>query len=112
MSTAQSAHIVTIIDNLEDRVKASINGDVLPRDAVEALDIVNHALTFVRHARGLELWREVLWHRRIPDEVKRALVEMIEYLLDALSRGELNEVSRVCDCLQVLLNPADEYSRM
>lgn len=103
MST-DSAHIAGVVQNIEDRIKAHRKGAILQRDTVEAIDIVHHAVTFVGHPRALELWREALWERRLARGAKQAIIEMLEYLLEAVARGEFSAVSRICDCLYVLLD--------
>jgi hypothetical protein len=87
---------------LELRIQRQPTAGTLDREAVEALDVVSHALAFVRHPRALELWREALWGRRLTHEVRRAVAQMLEYLTDALVQGRSEEVSRICDCLHVV----------
>jgi hypothetical protein len=95
--------IADLVQALERRLQRPATAGVLDRETVEALDVVNHALDFVRHPRGLDLWREALWERRLPEEARQAVVRMLEYLADALAQGKREEVSRICDCLHVIV---------
>jgi hypothetical protein len=95
--------IADLVQELERRLRHPPIAGMLDREAVEALDVVNHALAFVRHARALELWREALWTRRLAGETRQAVVQMLEYLADALAQGRGEEVSRICDCLHAVV---------
>ena len=46
-------------------------GGRLDRETVEALDVVTHALVFVGHPHGLDLWRDALWGRRLSAGARR-----------------------------------------
>jgi hypothetical protein len=92
-----------VVDDLASQLRRPAPAGVLDREAVEALDVVTHALAFVRHPRALELWRETLRERELSDEVRQAMVRMLEYLATAVAEGRTEEVSRICDCLQVVV---------
>lgn len=73
-------------------------------NVVLALDIVRHALEFSHTPDALALWREALWHRRLRPEARVAVLEMLEYALEAAARGELTAITNICDCLQQILS--------
>lgn len=102
------SHFVEIVDRLERHIsERPATGSIGP-ETVEALDVLNHALVFASHPRALELWREALWNGRLLNGARQAIVVMFEYLAEATARGESEEVSRICDCLQVFVEPTLE----
>ncbi len=107
MAYSQQAHIDNVVANIRMRVEAARSGDKLPKDAVEAIDIVHHGLVFSRHQRGMELWRRALWDRQLDFEAEVSLRAMLEYLLAAVERGDLQEVSNICDCLHEIMPPQE-----
>lgn len=107
MNYSQQSHINNVILSLRNRIEAPRSGEKLDKDSVEAIDIVHHALVFARHARGMELWRKALWEQKLDWEAERSTREMLEYLLAAVARGDLEEVSRICDCLHEVMPPQE-----
>jgi hypothetical protein len=97
------ATIPSLVEQLERRIRERPEEGLLPHAQVEALDVVYHDLVFQHHPRGLELWREALWQRQFPAELKHAVVAMLEYLVAAVARGEPQAASRICNCLQVFV---------
>jgi hypothetical protein len=71
---------------------------------IEALDVVTHALEFAGHPDALGLWRGAA-AGRFPAEVRIAVAAMLEYMSEAIGRGDLRAVSEVCDCLFALYDP-------
>jgi hypothetical protein len=71
--------------------------------AVEALDVVYHAVVFTRRGDALELWRSALWSGVLEPAAEEAMGEMLAHLFAAVDRGRPEEVSRVCDCLVELV---------
>jgi len=107
MGYSQQAHIDNVVASIRARVEAPRRGEKLPKDAVEAIDIVHHGLVFSRHQRGMELWRKALWQRQVDPEAELSLRAMLEYLLAAVARGDLQEVSNICDCLHEIMPPQE-----
>lgn len=100
-------HPVTqIVRELESRLRREPVRGVLDRETVEALDVVGHALTFSRHPRALELWRDALWNRRLAAETSAAISEMLQYMVEAANNGRREEVSAICDCLHGVIQDA------
>jgi hypothetical protein len=109
MKYSQETHINNVVASIRVRVEAPRRGEKLDKDTVEAIDIVHHGLVFTRHARGMELWRSALWLRRVEPEAEESLRAMLVYLLAAVARGELQEVSKICDCLHEIMPPRDAF---
>jgi hypothetical protein len=65
---------------------------------------VTHALEFVRHPRALDLWRDAA-AGRFPAETSASVATMLEFIRQAIDRGDWNTVSAVCDCLFDLYDP-------
>lgn len=107
MAYSQQAHVNNVIAGLRSRIEAPRTGEKLDKDSVEAVDIVHHALVFTRHERGMELWRAALWEQRFDAEAEQAARAMLDYLLAAVTRGDLDEVSRICDCLHEIMPPPE-----
>jgi hypothetical protein len=107
MKYSQETHINNVVASIRTRVEAPRRSEKLDKDTVEAIDIVHHGLVFTRHERGMELWRSALWQRRVEPEAEESLRAMLVYLLAAVARGELEEVSKICDCLHEIMPPQD-----
>ena len=103
MAKFHDHQIAEIISTIEHGIRKQPCAGLLDHETVEALDVIHHALVFVHHPRGNELWREALWHRRLSVETRQALTQMLEYLTEAVARGETQAVSQICDCLQVFV---------
>jgi hypothetical protein len=95
----ENDHIGHVMRSLEQLLRARPVRGELDRDTVFALDVVTHALEFTHAEDGLSLWREVLWGRRLPEPVRVAIVEMLEYVMSAAARGETSAIRDICDCL-------------
>lgn len=103
LDTLRSAHIDSVVKSIQERVEAKRTGAKIDPLIVEAIDIVHHALVFTRHTQALEIWRAVLWERRFDPQAEIALRMMLVYLLAAVDRGEIERVSKICDCLHEIL---------
>lgn len=99
MNIATNRPIQDVVDRIERSLQARSHTVLLEPDMVEALDVIQHALTFTHHPRGLALWREALWERKFSDETRQALVSMFEYLTEATAHGDTAAISEICDCL-------------
>ena len=97
--------ILDVAQVIERRIRDRPTVGTLDRETVEAIDVVHHALNFTKQPRGLQVWREALWERKVSDTARSAVIEMLKYLTDAMERGETEAVSRICDCLNVILIP-------
>ena len=100
---SQDIHINNVLGSIRARIEAPRSGEKLDKDSVEAVDIVHHALVFTRHPRGMELWRSALWDQKFDAEAELATRSMMDYLLAAVARGDIEEVSRICDCLHEIM---------
>ena len=109
MEYSQETHINNVVTSIRARVEAPRTNEKLDKDTVEAIDIVHHGLVFSRHERGMELWRSALWRRRVEPEAEESLRAMLVYLLAAVARGDLQEVSRICDCLHEIMPPQEAF---
>jgi hypothetical protein len=109
MAYSQESHINNVVSSLRERIEAPRTKEKLDKDAVEAIDIVHHALVFTRHARGMELWRRALWEQQFDFEAEQSTRAMLDYLLAAVGRGDLEEVSRICDCLHEIMPPQEVF---
>src|SRR6266849_334407 len=98
MAKFHDRKIAEVISTIEHGIRKQPCAGLLDHEAVVALDVVYHALVFVHPARGYELW-----HRRLSVETRQALSQMLEYLMEAVARGETEAVSQICDCLQVFV---------
>ena len=97
--------ILDMAQVIERRICERPTEGTLDHETVEALDVVHHALNFTNQADGLQIWREALWERKCSNNARSAVIEMLTYLTDALERGETESVSRICNCLNVVLKP-------
>lgn len=103
LDTLRSAHIDSVVKSIRERVETKRSGAKIDPPIVEAIDIVHHALAFTRHTQALEVWRAALWERRFVPQAEIALRMMLVYLLAAVDRGEIEAVSKICDCLHEIL---------
>lgn len=78
------------------------DSDALSRKAVEALDVVQHAVAYSNPPGGMESWRHAMRAGELSDVARTAVTRMVEDLNAAIERGEEERVISVCDCLQVL----------
>ena len=106
MTQSTGRSVEQVVQELESRIRRNSVAGVLGRHTVEALDVVGHALTFTRHPQALELWREALWNRQLVPEAREAVRGMLEYMKEAVRAGRNEEISRICDCLQVVVHGA------
>ena len=106
MQEPRERSVAEVVHALDSRLRRDRVTGVLDRETVEALDVVGHALTFTRHPRALELWRDALWNRRLAAETRDAIREMLEYMQDAASSGRREEISAICDCLHAVTHDA------
>ncbi|MGW0229214.1 hypothetical protein ACWDWO_12935 [Actinopolymorpha singaporensis] len=96
------ANPAEIISGIEHGLAHRSGTGALPREAVEALDVVQHALAYCDPAGGMESWRNALRSGALSDVARTAVTQMVHDLNAAIERGEEDRVTGVCDCLQVL----------
>src|SRR5512140_3180597 len=101
--------VAQVVEQFELHIRRAPAEGVLDRHAVEALDVVGHALAFTRHPRALELWRDALWNRKLVPESREAVAAMVDFMMKAVREGRDDEISRVCDCLHVLIDGAGSH---
>jgi hypothetical protein len=108
----KAAHVSGVLLTLEQflRVPASEQG-IIDMHTVEAIDVINHALAFVRHPGGLEHWRRALWRSELTAESRAAVEAMMNELIDAQERNDMRTVTAICDCLHTFLPPATSLSQ-
>jgi hypothetical protein len=85
---------------LEHLVRVRPETGKLDADTALAFDIVTHALEFTGTEDGLSLWREVLWRRTIPEPARVAVVRLLEHVISAAARGEMDVIDEICRCLR------------
>jgi hypothetical protein len=112
MTDSDSAHVQTLVAMIESRVSRPRVDGVLDSETVEAIDVVQHALSFVQHPCGLELWREAVRGNRLAPEARDAVAAMMGHLLAAVAHGEFEAVTRICDCLGAFLRREQEAKSM
>jgi hypothetical protein len=106
MSTPSSyAHIEHVVNSVEHLVRNRPEGGALDHNTVLAFDVLTHALTFVGANHALETWREAMWQRRVTDGAHAAMVALLEYIMAAVARGEIEVVVKICDCLRDVVSP-------
>jgi hypothetical protein len=110
MSYSHESHINSVVESIRNRVQSPRDGEKLSKDAVEAVDIVHHGLVFSGHPEGMELWRAALWNSRLEKDAEESLRSMLVYLLAAIDRGEMDAVSKICDCLHEIMPPEREHA--
>ena len=120
MTAAQVEHVRAVASSLEQRIKGRSEQGLIDKEAVLALDVVAHALTFAKSPDGVTLWREALWQRRLSEPSRAALNELLSYIVDATARGELGAASSICNCLEAVVgrepfsagrDPSDGHDR-
>jgi hypothetical protein len=104
MTQQSGRSVAQVVGEFEWHIRRAPAEGVLDRHAVEALDVVGHALAFIRHPRALELWRDALWKRELVPEAREAVAAMLNFMAKAASEGRDDEISRVCDCLHVVVD--------
>jgi hypothetical protein len=104
MTQHSGRSVAQVVEEFELHIRRAPANGVLDRHAVEALDVIGHALAFIRHPRALELWRDALWNRQLVPEVREAVAAMLHFLAKAAREGRDDEISRVCDCLHVIID--------
>ncbi|TMQ14057.1 MAG: hypothetical protein E6J90_03105 [Deltaproteobacteria bacterium] len=105
MTDAQQAQLEHILSSVEHRIRHRPDRGVLDPETVLALDIVQHALSFTKHAEALALFREVLWQRRVADSTRVAVRQMMEHIMESMNRGALDAASKICNCLHAVTDP-------
>jgi hypothetical protein len=90
-----------------DVTKRAPDGQLL-RPAVEALDVVSHALLFTHSPDGLHEFREALWHGRLAPGAEQAVRTMVGHLRAEVAAGNEAAVSEVCDCLHSIVSAASD----
>lgn len=105
MTAPAPVDVDAVVAQLERRIREHRSEGTLERDAVEALDVVYHALVFTGEPGALEHWRQALWRQRLAPETRRAVARLLEYLNVAVAAGEGDRVSEICDCLHTLFAP-------
>ncbi len=98
--------IDAIASGIEERVSRLPTVGALTREAVEAMDIVFHALIYTNEPNALALWREALLRRTLNPRARGAVHSMLAHVEAAHYRGEA--VSDICDCVIALFDPAME----
>lgn len=102
-ATTHSAYIADMVHFL---IQTRPEHGALNGDCVLAMDILMHALKFCDVPDGLMIWREALWHRILPSPGRQAIVGMIDHIIAANDRGELNSAGKICNCLSAVMDPA------
>jgi hypothetical protein len=98
--------VARIVEELESQLRRTPTQGVLDRQAVEALDVVGHALAFTGHPRALVLWRDALWKQELGADARNAVTAMLGSMTKAAGEGRDDEISRICDCLHVVIDGA------
>ena len=104
MTRQSRRSVAEVVEEFELHLRRAPAEGVLDRQAVEALDVVGHALAFARHPRALELWRDALWKRELVPEAREAVAAMLDFMAKAAREGRDDEISQVCDCLHVVVD--------
>jgi hypothetical protein len=89
---------------LERLVRDRPESGKLDPDTALAFDIVTHALEFTGIEDGLSLWREMLWRRTLPEQARVAVVRLLEYVISAAARGEMDVIDEICGCLRGIVD--------
>jgi hypothetical protein len=106
MSSARTYdHVEHVVKSVEHLVRNRPEGVALDHDTVLAFDVLTHALTFVGANQALETWRQAMWQRSVTDSAHAAIVAMLEYIMAAAARGEIEVVTKICDCLRDVVSP-------
>lgn len=101
---SEKHRITDVIRWLERLVQVRPRTGKLDSDTALAFDIVTHALEFTGTENGLFLWREVLWRRTLPEQARLAVVQLLEYVISAAARGEMDVVDEICGCLRSVVD--------
>lgn len=114
MNRLAPCDVEATIERLEHTVAAGrrVSGATLSPQAVEALDVVYHALVFAGPPGAIDLWRVALWEGRIADDAREAVRAMLTYLNDAVARGETHRVSEICDCLEDVMGGGERRAHV
>lgn len=99
----KQADPATVVTALRRDVGRRAQGRLAP-EAVEAVDVVNHALAYTRHPRGRHVWREVVRSGAISPEAEDAVVSMVHRLNQAVEAGDAGQVLQICDCLGAIFD--------
>lgn len=109
MSPTESAarpSIDAILSGIEKRVLSLPAVGALTPEAVEAMDIVFHALIYTNEPDALILWREALLRRTLNPRARDSVRAMLAHVEAAHYRGEA--VQDICDCVTALFDPETE----
>jgi hypothetical protein len=104
------SHIDHVLRSVEQLLALRPERGELDRETILALDIVTHALEFTRVEGALSLWREALWGRRLPAQVRIAIIQLLHYLMSAAVSGDMGSITEVCGCLHKVIEP-DVFKR-
>lgn len=109
MEYSHQGHISNVVAGIRNRIEGPRTAEKLDKEAVEAIDILHHALVFTHHEQGMDIWRKALWGRHLDPEGEHSIRAMMDYLLAAAARGDFEEASRICDCLDEVMPPKEVF---
>jgi hypothetical protein len=105
MNDVQQVQLQHVLSSVEARIRDRPDRGTLDPETVLALDIVQHALNFTHQPDALQLFREALWERTVADRTKAAVTRMMEHIVEATDRGEVDAASKICNCLETVTDP-------
>jgi hypothetical protein len=93
-----------VITRIARELRVRLGDGALSPQAVEALDVVTHALVFAHHPRALDLWRKAVRSGVITAETREAMHHMLLYAREAVMNGQPERVAAICDCIHTVLD--------
>lgn len=93
-----------VIERLARDVGRRTDGSLSP-DAVEAVDVVNHALVYSGHPDGRRVWTDVIRTGRLTEEAEQAVTTLVDGINQAVRMGDVSDIVEICDCLALIFEP-------
>jgi hypothetical protein len=106
----KSADPAAVVAHLRQDMTDRTDGRLGP-GAVEAMDILNHALVYSNKPDGWTIWSHALRTGVVTKKAESAVIAMVEGLNEAVEAGDDWQVLQICDCLGAIFDASDTEPR-
>ena len=100
----READPAAVLARLAEDAGRRVDGLLAP-EAVEAVDVINHALVHEGHPDGRRIWSEVVRSGTVGEEAQQAVTGMVIALNACVRAKDEAAVVEICDCLATIFEP-------